>query len=102
MAASPAASRRVWGCLPRIDGEIFVYANARMIASSWHNMVKWLKEEKIEGAEQLDDPKWVDLTYRRSAEARQIASDIITRLTETRSKYQLYDQLQSGTSFARR
>lgn len=82
------------GMFPCVDGEIFVYANARMIASSWHNMVKWLKEEKIEGAEQLDDPKWVDLTFRRSAEARRIAGEIITKLTETRSKYQLYDQLQ--------
>ena len=82
------------GMFPCVDGEIFVYANARMIASSWHNMVKWLKEEKIEGAEQLEDPKWVDLTYRRSDEARRIAGEVITRLTETRSKYQLYDQLQ--------
>lgn len=82
------------GMSPTVDGEIFVYANARMIASSWHNMVKWLKEEKIEGAEGLDDPKWLDLTYRRTDEARQVAGDIIARFTETRSKYQLYDQLQ--------
>src|SRR6185437_923594 len=80
------------GMFPCVDGEIFVYANARMIASSWHNMVKWLKEERIEGAEQLDDPKWLDLTYRRTDEARRIAGEVITRLTETRSKYQLYDQ----------
>jgi crotonobetainyl-CoA:carnitine CoA-transferase CaiB-like acyl-CoA transferase len=82
------------GMFPCVDGEIFVYANARMIASSWHNMVKWLKEENIEGAGQLDDPKWLDLVYRRTDEARRIAGEVITRLTAPRSKYQLYDQLQ--------
>jgi benzylsuccinate CoA-transferase BbsE subunit len=76
------------------DGEIFIFASTGMIATSWDNLVAWLKKEKIPGSEALDDPKWRDDSWRRTEEARRIASDCITRLTETRTKYEIYDQLQ--------
>lgn len=82
------------GVFPCKDGEIFVFANVLMISSSWHNMVKLLKAEKIPGAEQLDDPKWIEADWRRTDEARRIAGDFITQFTKTRITNQAYDQLQ--------
>ena len=76
------------------DGEIFIFASTGMIASSWDNLVAWMKKEQIPGADALEDPKWRDEAWRRTEEARRIASECITRLTETRSKYEIYDQLQ--------
>lgn len=82
------------GVFPCTDGEIFVFANVLMISSSWHNLVAWMKAEKIPGAEQLEDPKWVEPAWRKTEEARKIAADLITQLTRTRTKNQVYDQLQ--------
>lgn len=82
------------GMFPCTDGEIFVYANIGMIASSWDNLVRWLREEGIPGAEDLTDEKWRDLAFRRSEEARTKSAQVIRRLTETRGKYEIYEQLQ--------
>lgn len=82
------------GMFPCTDGEIFVYANIGMIASSWDNLVRWMRAENIPGAEDLVDEKWRDLTYRRTDEARRISAEVIRRLTVTRGKYEIYEQLQ--------
>ena len=59
------------GMSPTVDGEIFVYANARMIASSQAQHGEMAEGGKNRGAPQAcDDPKWLDLTYRRTDEAR--------------------------------
>src|SRR5690606_34357320 len=79
---------------PCTDGEIFVYANIGMIASSWDNLVRWLREEGIPGAEELADEKWRDLTFRRTDEARTRSAEVIRQLTKTRGKYEIYEQLQ--------
>ena len=41
-----------------------------MNAASWRNLVAWLNEEGIPGAEQLTEEKWTDLRFRRTDEAR--------------------------------
>jgi crotonobetainyl-CoA:carnitine CoA-transferase CaiB-like acyl-CoA transferase len=82
------------GIFPCTDGEIFVYATVGMIASSWANLVRWMKEEGIPGAAEFEDPKWREQSWRRTDEARRQASAAITLLTKTRAKYQVYDQMQ--------
>jgi benzylsuccinate CoA-transferase BbsE subunit len=82
------------GMFPATDGEIFVYANMNMITRSWFNLVKTLKKAGIPGAEDLDDPKWQDQSFRRTPEAREAATRIITALTKDKSKYQNYNELQ--------
>jgi crotonobetainyl-CoA:carnitine CoA-transferase CaiB-like acyl-CoA transferase len=84
------------GMFPATDGEIFVYANMNMITRSWFNLVKALKRAGIPGAEDLDDPKWQDPTFRRTAEARDAATRIIGALTKDKSKYQNYNELQGA------
>lgn len=76
------------------DGEIFVYGAALMIASSWHNLVRFLIDEEIPGAETLLEARWMEPAWRASPEAREYARGIIGQLTRGRSKHLLYDQLQ--------
>jgi len=90
----PRASEAGVGMYPCQDGEIFIFATSGMIASSWRNLVAWLREENIPGAEQLSDEKWTDLKYRRTEEAQSISRAIISEFTKSRSKQQLYAQLQ--------
>lgn len=90
----PRASEAGVGLFPCKDGEIFIFATSGMIAASWRNLVAWLQEETIPGAEQLSDEKWTDLRYRRTEEAQSVARGIISEFTRTRSKQQLYAQLQ--------
>jgi len=90
----PRASEAGVGLYPCNDGEIFIFATSGMIAASWRNLVAWLQEEGIPGAEQLNDEKWTDLRYRRSDEAQAASRAIISEFTRPRSKQQLYAQLQ--------
>lgn len=90
----PAMNVSGCGMFPCTDGEIYVHANVGMIASSWHNLVKWLREEGIPGAEELAEPRWSDPAWTRTEDARRIAAEAITQLTRTRSKNLVYDQLQ--------
>src|SRR5690606_38463096 len=90
----PRASEAGVGMYPCRDGEIFIFATSGMIASSWRNLVAWLQEEGIAGAEQLSDEKWTDLAYRRTDEARSVSGAIISEFIKPRSKHRLYAQLQ--------
>lgn len=90
----PRASEAGVGLYPCRDGEIFIFATSGMIAASWRNLVAWLQEERIPGAEQLSDEKWTDLRYRRSDEAQAVSRAVISAFTQTRSKQALYAQLQ--------
>lgn len=82
------------GIFPCTDGEIFVYATVGMIASSWDNLVRWMKEEGIPDAAEFEQPKWREQSWRRTDEARRQATAAITLLTKARAKYQVYDQMQ--------
>lgn len=90
----PRASEAGVGLYPCKDGEIFIFATSGMIASSWRNLVAWLNEEGVAGAEQLGDEKWTDSKYRRTEEAQTISRAIISEFTSRFSKQQLYAQLQ--------
>ena len=84
------------GVFPCSDGEIFLMASLSMISSSWHNMVALMRHEKIEGADDLIDPKWTEQEWRRNPEARRIAAEVISRFTSTRTKNQVYDITQQN------
>lgn len=90
----PAMAVTGCGMFPCTDGEIYVHANVGMIASSWHNLVKWLREEGIPGAQELAEPRWSDPAWNATEDARRIAAEAIAQLTRTRTKNQVYDQLQ--------
>ncbi|WP_345251335.1 CaiB/BaiF CoA-transferase family protein [Pigmentiphaga soli] len=84
------------GMFPATDGEIFVYANMNMITRSWFNLVKVLKRAGVAQAADLDDPKWQDPVFRRTAEARDIVRRIVGEFTKNKSKYQNYNELQGA------
>lgn len=90
----PRGSESGVGLYPCKDGEIFIFATSGMIAASWRNLVAWLQEEGIVGAEQLSEEKWTDLKFRRSEEAQAVSRAIISEFTKSYEKQQLYAQLQ--------
>jgi benzylsuccinate CoA-transferase BbsE subunit len=82
------------GVFPCSDGEVFLMAGLSMISSSWHNLVALLVAGGVEGAKDLLDPRWVDPSFRRTAEAREAAAEVIVRFTSVRTKNQVYDLTQ--------
>jgi benzylsuccinate CoA-transferase BbsE subunit len=82
------------GVFPCSDGEIFLMASLSMISSSWHNLVALMTAENIPGSAELLDPKWTDPAWRKTPEAREIAGQIISRFTASRTKNQVYDLTQ--------
>jgi len=90
----PRASEAGVGMYPCKDGEVFIFATSGMIASSWRNLVAWLRGEGIPGADELADEKWTENKFRRSEEARTRSFEIISQFTKRFNKQQLYAQLQ--------
>ncbi|GGA66518.1 CoA transferase [Nitratireductor aestuarii] len=90
----PRASEAGVGMYPCKDGEVFIFATSGMIASSWRNLVAWLRAEGISGADELAEEKWTENRFRRSAEARARSFEIISQFTQRFNKQQLYAQLQ--------
>ncbi len=90
----PRASEAGVGLYPCKDGEIFIFATSGMIAASWRNLVAWLQEDGIEGAEQFSEERWTDLKFRRTDEAQALSRGIISKFTQKFGKQELYAQLQ--------
>lgn len=76
------------------DGGIFMVAGLSMISSSWNNLVALLQREGIEGADELAQARWSEPAWRRTPEARDIATEVISRFTRVRTKNQVYDTTQ--------
>lgn len=76
------------------DGAVYMVAGLSMISSSWHNLVALLQREGIEGSDELAEPRWTDREWRSTPEAREIATEVITRFTRTRTRNQVYDMTQ--------
>jgi benzylsuccinate CoA-transferase BbsE subunit len=77
------------GVYPCADGAIYLLVGG--MGQFWGPMVDWLEKEKVVGAEQLRDPKWVNLEYVQSEEAKAIFRDIFLPFTMQHSKAKLYE-----------
>jgi benzylsuccinate CoA-transferase BbsE subunit len=90
----PADAEVGTGVYPCRDGGIYIFATTRVLEHNWHNLVAWMQEEKVWGADELADPKWNNLQWRRSKEAQLRFNEIIGPWLQHRTKNEFYEQAQ--------
>lgn len=76
---------------PCADGHIALVAIMGSNKPMWVPFVKWMQEEGVEEWPLLDDDKWIDYTYRSSAEGYATFCRIFERYTRSRSKAYVYE-----------
>jgi benzylsuccinate CoA-transferase BbsE subunit len=90
----PADAEVGTGVYPCRDGSIYIFATTRVLEHNWHNLVAWMREESVAGADELTDPKWNDLKWRRSPEGQFRFNDIIGPWLQRWTKNEFYEQAQ--------
>lgn len=76
---------------PCADGYIALVAIMGRNKDMWTPFVRWLEAEGVEEWQLLDDDKWIDYTYRCSAEGYATFCRVFERYTRSRSKAYLYE-----------
>lgn len=62
----------------------------------WEPFVKWMKSENVEEWEVFEDPRWIEPSYRRSAEGYETFCRIFHRFTLKHDKMSLYERGQAN------
>jgi len=78
------------GQFPCKDG--FVYMLGRGISSPqfWTSTVRWLNEENVEGASELQEPRWLERDFISSDAAKTRFAELFVGFSMSRTKEQLY------------
>lgn len=72
------------------DGYVYIFAGGMAAVRFWGNAVRWLIDGGAPGAESLDDPRWSDIRFLDSAEAKRIFSGIFSPFALRYTKAELY------------
>jgi benzylsuccinate CoA-transferase BbsE subunit len=72
------------------DGMIYMLAGGVASNRFWRNSVDWLVGEGVPGAEELADPKWDDVDYLTTTEAKSRFAEIFRPFAATKTKAELY------------
>jgi benzylsuccinate CoA-transferase BbsE subunit len=78
------------GIYPCKDGYILFYAGEIGGGTGWVNLVKWLNDEKVEGAEILKEPIWRDKEWKKTKESKDKFDRIIVKFTKKYTKQELF------------
>ena len=73
------------------DGYIYVFAGGMAARRFWPNMVKWMQDERVAGADVLSSPQWSDISYVNSDPGKDAFAGIFTDFAKTKTKRELYD-----------
>lgn len=73
------------------DGFIYVFAGGMAAQRFWPNMVKWMQDERVAGADVLSAPEWSDISYVNSDIGKDVFAGIFTDFAKTKTKQELYD-----------
>jgi len=73
------------------DGYIYVFAGGMAAVRFWPNMVKWMQDERVAGADVLSAPQWSDINYVNSDPGKDAFAGIFTDFAKTKTKQELYD-----------
>ena len=79
------------------DGYVFLYAVfAHRLATYWDPLVAWMKEEGVPDVEEKLkwENNWIEVTYRRSAEAMEIFREIFESWAAKYTMLELYEEGQ--------
>lgn len=83
-----------FGVFPCADGHVFLLASGIGGNRFWANMVSWLLNEGVPGAEILEDEGWGDRGFMVTDAAKQAFEDIFSRFAADRTKQELYHESQ--------
>lgn len=76
---------------PCADGFVALVAIMGKNKAMWEPFVKWMKEEAVDEWEAFDSEKWIDSSYRESAEGYQTFCRIFERYALRHEKRYLYE-----------
>lgn len=82
------------GVFPCKDGLIYLMAGGVASNRFWAASVQWLVDVGAPGAGQLAEPKWLDIGWLVTAEAKQIFADVFLPYSLSRTKAELYEDAQ--------
>lgn len=83
-----------FGIFPCSDGHVFLLASGIGGNRFWPNLVAWMVEETVDGAEVLGGTQWGTPDFMATDEAKQTFWDIFTGFSEGRTKSELYHESQ--------
>lgn len=83
-----------FGVFPCLDGHVFLLASGIGGNRFWANLVAWMDEENVEGADLLASSGWGDTTFMATDEAKRVFWSVFTAFSMTRTKNELYHQSQ--------
>lgn len=79
---------------PCIDGHIALVAIMGGNKPMWDPFVEWMRAEGVKDWQVFDDIKWIDYSYRISAEGYATFCRVFEAYTKTRTKHYLYGTAQ--------
>lgn len=83
-----------FGVFPCADGHVFLLAAGIGGNRFWPNLVAWMLEENVEGADALNGRQWGNPEFMGSQEAKDEFWTIFTSFSRDRSKQELYHDSQ--------
>jgi benzylsuccinate CoA-transferase BbsE subunit len=76
------------------DGYVYMLAGGIGENRFWARTVKWLMDERVEGAESLQAPEWTNLEFLRTPEAKRTFRTLFTNWSKTKSKGEIFHEGQ--------
>jgi benzylsuccinate CoA-transferase BbsE subunit len=77
------------------DGYIYLFAGGMAAIRFWGNLVQWMRDEAVPGAEALAAPEWSDMAFLNSVAAKDRFEAIFSRFAAVRTKAVLYHEGQA-------
>lgn len=72
------------------DGHVFLMAGGIGANRFWERTLKWFVEEEMDGVEEFMQPRWQDVKFLESSEAKSVFSSLFLPWAANRTKAQLY------------
>jgi benzylsuccinate CoA-transferase BbsE subunit len=82
------------GVYPCKDGAVLLYAATTGLGAGWPNLVRWLIESGVPGAEELAKPQWSDNAFKALDRSRTLFRETFTRFAAPRGKQELFEEGQ--------
>ncbi len=79
-----------WGLYPCKDGQVYIMTAGLSSSGGWQNLIQWMIDIGIKGAQILNDPAWDDFDWRSTNEARKTFFDLFNEFSSNRTKLELY------------
>ncbi len=72
------------------DGYVYLFAGGMAAIRFWPNLVAWLKEMRVPSVEIMESPRWADMAFVNSDEAKDTFAKLFSSFARTRTKEALY------------